>query len=49
MGVEKVVSYVVAFIPVLLYLSGLRWMDTYRLVPRKRVLSALGRGQRRRF
>ncbi|MCU0736650.1 MAG: PrsW family intramembrane metalloprotease [Methylotetracoccus sp.] len=37
-------SYAVAFVPVLAFLAALRLMDTYRLVPRQRVLSSLAAG-----
>lgn len=37
-------SYAVAFGPVLAFLAALRLMDTYRLVPRKRVLFSLAAG-----
>jgi RsiW-degrading membrane proteinase PrsW (M82 family) len=44
MDPRDALSYVVAFVPVLAFLAALRLMDTYRLVPRGRVLSSLAAG-----
>ncbi len=44
MNPAVVLSYGVAFVPVLAFLAALRLMDTYRLVPRQRVLSSLAAG-----
>jgi RsiW-degrading membrane proteinase PrsW (M82 family) len=44
MQLEAVLSHAVAFIPVLVFLAALRLMDSYKLVPRNRILVALGSG-----
>src|SRR5579863_1123602 len=44
MQLEAVLSHAVALFPVLVFLSALRLMDSYKLVPGKRVLVALGFG-----
>jgi len=44
MQLEAVLSHAVAFIPVLVFLGALRLMDSYKLVPRNRILVALGSG-----
>lgn len=41
---EAVLSHAVAFVPVLVFLAALRLMDSYKLVPGKRILIALGSG-----
>lgn len=44
MGGEMIVSYAAAFVPVLLFLGGLRLMDSFKLVPRTRILACLAAG-----
>ena len=41
---EPIFSHAAAFLPVLLFLGGLRLMDSFKLVPRERILLALGAG-----
>ena len=44
MQLEAVLSHAVALFPVLVFLGALRLMDSYKLVPGKRILVALGSG-----
>jgi len=41
---EAVIRPVVSFVPVLAFLAALRLMDSYKLVPRRRILAAIGAG-----
>lgn len=41
---EKFASYVAAFLPVLLFLGLLRLLDSFKLVPRHRIVASLGAG-----
>lgn len=41
---EKFISYAASFLPVLLFLGLLRLLDSFKLVPRHRILASLGAG-----
>src|SRR5215831_11452811 len=42
--IETLVSHAVAFLPVLLFLGALAMMDSYKLVPRRRIAIAIAAG-----
>lgn len=44
MRVDEVARVAVALLPVLLFLAALRFLDSYKLVPQRRVLAALAAG-----